>query len=96
MLVDVEFPITTFVKFARVATKLAKNPFVEVAFDASKLEVEALVIVALVVVEFPKTALVMLASVATRDEKKPLVLVLLVEKRLVAVRAVADAVASTV
>ena len=47
---------------------------------------------ALVVVELPTIKLVMLASVATRDEKKPLVLVLLVEKRFVAVRAEADAV----
>ena len=47
---------------------------------------------ALVVVEFPTIRLVMDASVATREEKNPLVLVELVEKRLVAVRAEAEAV----
>lgn len=55
-----------------------------------------LVTVAFVVVEFPTMRLVKLARDATRLEKKPLVLVLLVEKRLVAVRAEDDALPSTV
>jgi hypothetical protein len=38
----------------------------------------------------------MLASVATKEEKNPLVVVLLVAKRLVAVSAVAEALASVV
>ena len=50
------------------------------------------VVTALVVVEFPTIRLVKLARVARRDAKNPLVLVLLVEKRLVAVSAVAEAV----
>ena len=54
------------------------------------------VTVAFVVVEFPMIALVKLARVARSDEKNPLVLVLLVEKRLVAVSAVAEALVSVV
>jgi hypothetical protein len=50
------------------------------AFVAVKL-----VATALVVVELPTMRLVKLASVARSEETKPLVLVLLVEKRLVAV-----------
>jgi hypothetical protein len=76
------------------------------AFVAVKL-----VATALVVVELPTMRLVKLASVARSEEKNPLVLVLLAEKRLVAValdavrelvvrmlavRLVADVVASTV
>ena len=48
-------------------------------------ETVRLVVTAFVVVEFPTTRLVMLARVAKREEMKPLVLVLLVERRLVAV-----------
>ena len=86
----------TFVKFARVATRLAKNPFVEVAFDARRLEVEAFVIVAFVVVELPMIASVIEARVAIKEEIKELVEVALVEKRLVTVIAVAEAVFNVV
>ena len=91
-MVVVELPIMISVMLAKVATRDEKKPLVEVALDATRLEVEAFVIVALVVVEFPTIKLVMLARVATRDEKNPLVLVLLVEKRFVAVKADAEAV----
>ena len=70
----------TLVKLARVATRLAKNPLVEVAFDATRFVVEALMIVALVVVELPMIAEVKLASVATRDEMNELVVVPLVTR----------------
>ena len=53
---------------------------------------ERSVVVAFVAVRLVKTAV----RAERRDEKNPVVLVLLVEKRLVAVKAVADAVASTV
>ncbi len=56
---------------ASVATRLEKNPLVEVALDAIRLVVDALTIVALVVVELPTMRLVMLASVAIRLEKNP-------------------------
>jgi magnesium-transporting ATPase (P-type) len=62
---------------ARVATKLEKNPFVEVLFVAVRLVTNALV-----VVELPMIASVIVASVATRLAKNPLVVVLFVEKRL--------------
>ena len=88
----VELPTIKLEMLASVATRDEKNPLVDVALDAMRLVVEALVIVAFVVVELPMIALVMLASVATRDEKNPLVLVLLVEKRLVEVKDDADAV----
>ena len=70
-----------------VAEKLVVKKLVELLLVANRF-----VIVALVVVEFPTIRLVMDASVATREEKNPLVLVELVEKRLVAVRAEAEAV----
>ncbi len=56
---------------ASVATRLEKNPLVEVALDAIRLVVDALTIVALVVVELPTMRLVMLARVAIRLEKNP-------------------------
>ena len=77
-MVVVEFPIMTLVKFASVATRLAKKPFVLVAFDAMRLVVEALVMVAFVVVEFPMMRLVKFARVATRDEINELAVVALV------------------
>jgi hypothetical protein len=95
-LVVVELPMMTLVKLARVATRDAKKPLVEVALDAMKLVVEALVIVALVVVELPIIAAVKLANVAASEVKNPFVLVLLVEYKLVEVKDVAEAVASTV
>ena len=55
-----------------------------------------LVIVAFVVVEFPTIRLVIEASVATKEEKNPLVEVALVENRLVAVIAEAEALVSVV
>ena len=51
---------------------------------------------ALVVVELPTIKLAKLAKVAMREAKNPLVDVALVEKRLSAVKEVADVVASTV
>jgi uncharacterized membrane protein YjgN (DUF898 family) len=68
---------------ARVATSDEKNPFVEVALDATRLVVEALTIVALVVVELPTIRSAIEANVATRDAMKELVLVLFTEVRLV-------------
>jgi hypothetical protein len=67
---------------ARVATSDEKNPFVEVALDATRLVVEALTIVALVVVELPTIRSAIEANVATRDAMKELVLVLFVVTRL--------------
>ncbi len=68
---------------ARVATRYEKNPFVEVALGATRLVVEAFVMVALVVVELPTIRSAIEANVATRDAMKELVLVLLTDVRLV-------------
>ena len=76
--VVVELPTIKLVMLANVATREEKNPLVLVAFDAMRLVVEALVIVAFVVVELPTSKSVMLANVAKSEEMKELVLVLLV------------------
>ena len=70
---------------ASVATRLEKNPLVEVALEAMRLVVDALVIVAFVVVEFPTISELMVASVAMREEMKELVEVALVLVKLVMV-----------
>ena len=98
MVAKVEVPVTTkelvvvaLVKITSVALILSDEKFVVVLFVAVRL-----VIVALVVVEFPTLRSVILARVATREEIKELVEVLLVEKRLVAVSAEAEAFTSVV
>jgi hypothetical protein len=71
---------------ASVATRDEKNPLVDVALDATRLVVEALTIVALVVVELPTKRSEIDARVATRDEMKELVEVLFATTSLVTER----------
>ena len=91
--VTVDVPIVELLAVKYVVVRLVKSPvipvikvekkLVDVALDATRLEVDALMIVALVVVELPTIRLVMFARVATRDAMKPLVEVEFVVTRLV-------------